>query len=71
MQPKVSFTWEASWGKILTCGQLKKRGLAQANRCPLCLVSEEMMDHRLLHCTTIKGVVGSTYFFIWCLLAQA
>ena len=27
--PKISFfAWEATWGKILTCDQLQKRGLS-------------------------------------------
>ena len=30
------FAWEASWGKVLTLDQLKKRGRILANRCFLC-----------------------------------
>ena len=52
VQPKVSFfTWEASWGKVLTLDQVKKRGQALANRCYFCQAEEESIDHYLLlHC---------------------
>ena len=50
---KVSFfcAWEAFWGKVLTLDQLKKRGWTLANRCFLCCVEEESIDHILIHCT--------------------
>ena len=35
--PKIGvFAWEATWGKVLTLDQLKRRGMAFANRCFLC-----------------------------------
>ena len=42
--------WEASWGKVLTLDQLKRRGRALANRCFLCEEDEEDINHLLLHC---------------------
>ena len=55
VQPKVSFfAWEASWGKILTFAQLKRRGFSLANHCPLCHKSEETVDHLFLHCTMTR-----------------
>ena len=45
------FAWEASWGKVLTLDQLKKRGRDLANRCFLCGKDEETIDHLLLHCS--------------------
>ena len=30
------FAWEASWNRILTCDQLKRRGWNLPNRCYLC-----------------------------------
>ena len=51
MQPKVSFFgWAATWGEALTLDQLQKRGWPLANRCYLCQMREESIDHTLLHC---------------------
>ena len=50
------FTWEASWGKVLTLDQLKRRGWTLANRCFLCLVKEESIDHILIHCSKAKAL---------------
>ena len=48
---KVSFfAWEASWGKVLTQDQLKRRGWILANRCFLCCDDEETINHVLIHC---------------------
>ncbi|RVW78924.1 putative ribonuclease H protein [Vitis vinifera] len=48
------FAWEASWGKVLTMDQLKKRGWAVANRCFLCCEEEESIDHILIHCSKAR-----------------
>ena len=48
------FAWEASWGKVLTLDQLKKRGRILANRCFLCCEEEESIDHILIHCTRAR-----------------
>ena len=50
----VFFAWEASWGKVLTLDQLKKRGWILANRCFLCCEEEETIDHILIHCTRVR-----------------
>ena len=50
----VFFAWEASWGKVLTLDQLKKRGWTLANRCFLCCAEEEFIDHILIHCTKAR-----------------
>ena len=44
------FAWEASWGKVLTLDNLKKKGRALANRCFLCGKEDETVDHLLVHC---------------------
>ncbi|RVW48620.1 Transposon TX1 uncharacterized 149 kDa protein [Vitis vinifera] len=44
------FAWEASWGKVLTQDQLKRRGWFLANRCFLCCDDEETINHILIHC---------------------
>nr|CAN72177.1 hypothetical protein VITISV_012537 [Vitis vinifera] len=48
------FAWEASWGKVLTQDQLKRRGWKLANRCPLCCDEEETINHILIHCPKAK-----------------
>ena len=53
--PKIGiFTWEAVWGKVLTLDNLKRRGMAFANRCFLCEESEETINHLLIHCRSAK-----------------
>ena len=44
------FAWEASWNKILTIDQLKRRGWNMPNRCYLCKMEEETNDHLILFC---------------------
>ena len=52
---KVSFfAWKASWEKVLTQDQLKRRGWILANRCCLCCVEEETINHILVHCSKAK-----------------
>ena len=65
VQPKVSFfAWEASWVKIITFDQLKRRGFSLANRCPLCQRSEETVDH-LLHHYTMTRVLWDLFFSLF------
>ncbi|RVX19759.1 Transposon TX1 uncharacterized 149 kDa protein [Vitis vinifera] len=64
---KVSFfTWEASWGKVLTMDQLKKRGWALANRCFLCCEEEESIDHILIHCSRARALWEFCSPFLGC-----
>ena len=57
MPTKVSFfAWEAYWGKVLTFDQLKKRGRSLANRCFLCGMEEESIDHILIQCSKARGL---------------
>ena len=64
--PKVAFfTWEASWGKILTLNQLQRRGYSLANRCFLCLADAETVDHLLLHCVMTRAL-WIFFFSLWC-----
>ena len=46
------FAWEATWVKILTQDQIKKRGRRMPSRCYLCKAEEEMGDH-VLHCPKV------------------
>ncbi|KAL6314646.1 hypothetical protein AAG906_026990 [Vitis piasezkii] len=48
------FALEASWGKVLTLDQLKRRGWAIANRCFLCCAEEESINHIIIHCSKAR-----------------
>ena len=69
--PKTGFfAWEASWGKVLTIDQLKRRGMIFANRCFMCEEEEETIDHLLIHCKIAKllwdlilSIVGISWVF--------
>ena len=55
MPPKIGFfAWEATWGKVLTLDQLKRREMTFANICFLCKEDEETIDHLLIHCKSAK-----------------
>jgi hypothetical protein len=43
------FAWTATWGKILTVDNLRRRGMVVVNRCWLCESDGESVDHLLLH----------------------
>ena len=64
------FAWEASWGKVLTLDQLKRRGRALTNRCFLCEEDEEDINHLLVHCKKARilwdhflSIVGTSWVF--------
>ncbi|RVX12073.1 Protein detoxification 45, chloroplastic [Vitis vinifera] len=68
------FAWEASWGKLLTQDQLKRRGWYLANRCSLCCVEEETINHILIHCSKAKilwDLVFSLFGVNWVLPLMA
>ncbi|RVX12474.1 hypothetical protein CK203_011493 [Vitis vinifera] len=63
---KVSFfDWKAYWEKVLTQDQLKRRGWILANKCCLCCVEEETINHILVHCSKAKILWGSCVFSFW------
>ena len=71
VRPKIGiFTWEATWGKVLTLDNLKHRGMVFANRCFLCEEGEETINHLLIHCRSAKmlwdlllSIVGISWEF--------
>uniref|UniRef100_A0A2N9H9T4 Reverse transcriptase domain-containing protein n=1 Tax=Fagus sylvatica TaxID=28930 RepID=A0A2N9H9T4_FAGSY len=44
------FVWTAVWDRILTCDNLRRRGMVIFGWCCLCRCSGETVDHFLLHC---------------------
>ena len=64
------FSWEASWNKILTIDQLKRRGWDTPNRCCLCKEKEETSDHLILFCkkaTMLWSLIFSLFGVQWIL----
>ena len=64
------FAWEATWGKVLTLDQLKRRGMILVNRCFMCGEDEENIDHLLIHCKRAKllwnlflSIFGTSWVF--------
>ena len=49
--PRIAFfSWTAALGKFLTIDNLRKRHLIIIDRCCLCKLNGESVDHLLLHC---------------------
>ena len=64
------FAWEASWNKILTIDQLKRRGWNMLNRYYLCKVEQETNDHLILFCkkaTVLWSLLFSIFDVQWVL----
>uniref|UniRef100_A0A2N9GXU6 Reverse transcriptase domain-containing protein n=1 Tax=Fagus sylvatica TaxID=28930 RepID=A0A2N9GXU6_FAGSY len=53
--PRVAFfVWTATWGRILTCDNLMRRGYTMAGWCCMCCCDGETVDHLLLHCSAVQ-----------------
>ena len=62
--PRVVFlAWTAAHGKIITLDNLRMRGMVMVNRCWLCEVEEESVDHLLRHCGATSVLWNA--FFTW------
>ncbi|CAN0891450.1 Putative ribonuclease H protein At1g65750 [Linum grandiflorum] len=45
------FCWMVFYGKIATLDNLQRRGMQLANRCVMCGICNETVEHLLIHCT--------------------
>ena len=62
------FAWLAALGKILTIDNLSKLQLIVVNRCCLCKLNGEFVDHLLLHCEvacSLWNAVFRCFGFSW------
>jgi hypothetical protein len=50
------FVWTVVHSKILTLDNLGRRGLVVVNRCWLCEMEGESVDHILLHCAVARDL---------------
>ena len=50
------YSWEATWGKVLTLDQLQRSRWQLPNRCYLCGCAEESVHHILLHCSVVSSL---------------
>jgi hypothetical protein len=55
------FVWTAVHSKILTLDNFGRKGLVVVNRCWLCEMERESVDHLLLHCVVVRGL-WNTFF---------
>ena len=70
----VFFAWTAARGKILTIDNLRRRGMIVVNRCWLCKLDGESVDHLLLHCgvtITLWNAIFSRLGLSWVMLDYA
>jgi hypothetical protein len=67
--PRVAFfAWTAARSKIPTIDNLRRRGMIVVNRCWLCELDGESMDHLLLHCrvaNALRNVIFSQFGLYW------
>jgi hypothetical protein len=55
--PRVTFfAWTAVCSKILTLDNVGRRGMVVVNRCWLCEMEGESVDHLLLHCVAASAL---------------
>jgi hypothetical protein len=62
------FLWSATWGRILTCDNLMRRGYSLATWCCMCRSAEETGTHLLIHCAMASDLwhmVLRSFGVIW------
>ncbi len=62
------FLWSATWGRILSCDNLMRRGYSLASWCCMCRSAEETGTHLLIHCAMASDLwhmVLRSFGVIW------
>lgn len=55
------FEWLAVLGKILTLNNLKKRRVIVIDRCCMCKMNGESVDHLILHCKVARALWNAIF----------
>jgi hypothetical protein len=55
------FAWSAALGKILTLDNLRKRRVIVIDRCCLCKMNGESVDHFLFHCEVARALWNAIF----------
>jgi hypothetical protein len=59
------FVWTTAWEKILTCGNLIKRGFTIVGWCCTCQCNGDTVDYLLIHCDVFISYVDFFFESIW------
>jgi hypothetical protein len=67
------FAWSAALGKIFTLDNLRKRHVIMIDRCCLCKINRESVDHLRLHCKVacaLWNAIFNRFSLSWVMLLR-